>query len=844
MDLLGRNRELSSLADDLDARRPALVTGEAGIGKTSVLRTAAARSGLRVFEGVCLSTLWWVSYQPLRQALSLADSDVGADPPAVSDLVHRRVGENVLVLDDLQWADRDTRALLPLLAGRVRMLAGMRSGGPGFAAEADALGELGFEKYHLDGLGPAEIVEVARRTRPDLDPRQVGIVAEAAGGNPLFAEELAKAGSDSPFVHAVVQSRVKDLPEDARRGLAKLALLGRPAPEPLAAALCGPGPLADLVRAELVEPRAGALDVRHGLIGQWALAEVCGSERRALHREVADLLDGAAERAQHLAAAGDRGDAYRAALAASEQASTAGERVAQLRLAAECADGDADTDELRIAAVAELVRARECEAALDLAETVHGADGETLAWLRYWQAHAHARLLANDEAAAAADEGARVAPPGSEVALKLREEDIRRRMFVDWNPFAVVQEAADLVRDAAAGGLRLPLAEMLGALAGQILGRPGWEECFSAFSGKGRSEADWNLAFEADQALTTSLHMDGRTSEARELAVRAASEADAVGLARWAIQLRALGVAAACFAGDYGEVLDTAPLLLAAHPTERDRDLLCTAYSLALVDRGHPEAAHEIVVAARREAVTVTGAVALPLVQAEIAYWTGRATRAVEIFEGHPYVGASGMPTVLMRPTHSWACLDAGRPVPPPFPRLPFPLTDGVAAETAAIGRLAEGDRDAAAEAAGLFAEAAAAYEGCVFRSELRSRWGRGTALLRAGEQDEAVAELRGVRTAADAAGMTLLLRRIETSLREAESLSPPPPPLPGTSVLSKRERQTLALVAAGLTYAQIGRRLGISPRTVEAHVTSVRRKLGARTRAEAILLAEDASRE
>jgi DNA-binding NarL/FixJ family response regulator len=52
---------------------------------------------------------------------------------------------------------------------------------------------------------------------------------------------------------------------------------------------------------------------------------------------------------------------------------------------------------------------------------------------------------------------------------------------------------------------------------------------------------------------------------------------------------------------------------------------------------------------------------------------------------------------------------------------------------------------------------------------------------------------------------------------------------------LTPRERQILELLAEGLTMQQIGRRLAISPRTVETHVAKLYRKLAVRTRVQAI---------
>ncbi len=51
--------------------------------------------------------------------------------------------------------------------------------------------------------------------------------------------------------------------------------------------------------------------------------------------------------------------------------------------------------------------------------------------------------------------------------------------------------------------------------------------------------------------------------------------------------------------------------------------------------------------------------------------------------------------------------------------------------------------------------------------------------------------------------------------------------------ILTAREVDVAELTMQGLTNAAIGDRLGISPRTVETHLTRIRQKLGVRTRAE-----------
>lgn len=44
---------------------------------------------------------------------------------------------------------------------------------------------------------------------------------------------------------------------------------------------------------------------------------------------------------------------------------------------------------------------------------------------------------------------------------------------------------------------------------------------------------------------------------------------------------------------------------------------------------------------------------------------------------------------------------------------------------------------------------------------------------------------------------------------------------------ITERQRQVVELIAAGLSNEEVGRRLGISPRTAKAHCDALRQKLG-----------------
>ena len=48
-----------------------------------------------------------------------------------------------------------------------------------------------------------------------------------------------------------------------------------------------------------------------------------------------------------------------------------------------------------------------------------------------------------------------------------------------------------------------------------------------------------------------------------------------------------------------------------------------------------------------------------------------------------------------------------------------------------------------------------------------------------------------------------------------------------GVATITERQREVVELIAAGLSNVEVGRRLGISPRTAKAHSDALRHKLG-----------------
>ncbi|HEX2088328.1 MAG TPA: response regulator transcription factor [Actinomycetota bacterium] len=96
---------------------------------------------------------------------------------------------------------------------------------------------------------------------------------------------------------------------------------------------------------------------------------------------------------------------------------------------------------------------------------------------------------------------------------------------------------------------------------------------------------------------------------------------------------------------------------------------------------------------------------------------------------------------------------------------------------------------------------------------------------------------VRAVRAAAggDALLSPGITRRL---IEEFATHAKEPQPSPNLGQLTEREREVMALVAAGLSNEEIAKRLFVSPATAKTHVSRAMVKLGARDRAQLVVFA------
>ncbi|MEU7642803.1 MULTISPECIES: response regulator transcription factor [unclassified Streptomyces] len=106
--------------------------------------------------------------------------------------------------------------------------------------------------------------------------------------------------------------------------------------------------------------------------------------------------------------------------------------------------------------------------------------------------------------------------------------------------------------------------------------------------------------------------------------------------------------------------------------------------------------------------------------------------------------------------------------------------------------------------------------------------------LVKDTEPDELLRAVRAV-VAGDALLSPGVTRRL---IAEFAARSKEPAPAAALTALTDREREVMALVGIGLSNEEIARRLVVSPLTAKTHVSRTMVKLGARDRAQLVVLA------
>lgn len=378
--LLGRDEELSALAEGLDEARDHrplvfLVGGDAGIGKTRLLTELVARSDERVLWGGCLpSGERGVPYLPLIEMIRSLDDDMKESlPPALSALAPTGDAESepassrsqmfqavielfedlasraplIVVVEDLHWADRSTRDLLDFLIGllrdqRILLVCSIRTDDlptdhPLRPQLAEWLRRSSVRRLDLEPLSPEDSLRlVTLLTDRELTRDQADLMVERADGNPFFLEELVAAGAGTTGpphrMRDLLLGRTHDLSPDLLR-LLRIASVGGTTIDEHLLSQVAELPIDEtrgLLRAG-IEAQVLTIDdrncrFRHALVAETLHGDLLPAERREYHAAYADALSTQessvppGELATHQAGAGRSEEALAAWVKAGEAA--------------------------------------------------------------------------------------------------------------------------------------------------------------------------------------------------------------------------------------------------------------------------------------------------------------------------------------------------------------------------------------------------------------------------------------------------------------------------------------------------------------------------------------------
>jgi len=236
----------------------------------------------------------------------------------------------LIAIDDLQWLDASSRHILGFAArrlpSRVGLLATVRSG----SSDPDPVSWLqlsrpdALRRFTLAPMSLSALHELlSRRLQVSFSRPTIVKIHEVSGGNPLFALELARvldteslrAGMPlPPTLMQLVYDRIGPLNSAVRTALLTAACAASPTIT-LVAVATGTGTEEALKQLEEAESRGiitidgHRLHFTHPLLAHGVYSEATPAQRRAIHRRLAEVLEQPELQARHLALGATSADA-------------------------------------------------------------------------------------------------------------------------------------------------------------------------------------------------------------------------------------------------------------------------------------------------------------------------------------------------------------------------------------------------------------------------------------------------------------------------------------------------------------------------------------------------------
>lgn len=832
------------------------VEGEAGIGKTTLtLRFCEAhRRDAQVHAGGCEHLSTPEPLGPLRDIardsggrFSMSASSPLATFEALLRYLTPAAGRpSLLLIEDIHWADDATLDLLRYLGRRIRTAAvlvvvTLRNDEPGtqerLAELWDGIPRDARERIELQRLTPAAV----QRLAASMPHVRVDDLYLATGGNPFHVTEyLAARPPEVPTsVRDATLARVARLSPRARRVLEYASLFPRQIDETLLSALAGDDDQSganECLRGGMLNTRDGRLAFRHELARRAVHDSMTPLQRRSLHAAALALLESrpgasAAQAAHHAAQAGGDAALLRHSLRAADEARALGgyrqavehlsralslpsellgeeERARLLEQQADDAEccglyelGARAIDEAierhrRTANVLGLGNALRIAARLawldgnsSLAER-HGNEAVEVLRERHadtWQyALALSGLSQLDMLAERSALAIERSTEAMERAERLGRSDIylhalTNRCGVSGGRFTVAAKRAevlDAIAEAHRRGVLDTLPRMYTNFTYMMMSNRHYEDLFEQLeTGIAIATEREHLALVGYmRGIRAQALVDlGRLQEALAEAEEVLEGPNPRGTTRFTAIVAAARARLRLGLPDDGRLDESRALPAVRRDVMRNHPIATTDAEAAWLGVGRPDALDQLRASFELACRTDGG----PWATSELALWLRVLGEPVEVT---PVVDARLSPAVRLMVEDRWQeAADEWRRVGCPYER--------------AIC-LARGGEAGRREALAVFDSIGAVAAATKLRREMRAQGAR------------EVPRGPNAATRANPLGLTA------------------------------RQQDVMDLLLAGLTNAAIARRLSISPKTVEHHVTAIFSLLGARTRAEAIALA------
>ncbi|MBA2718403.1 MAG: AAA family ATPase [Chloroflexi bacterium] len=323
--LTGRDDErrlIDAVTERVRAGGPAalVLVGPAGVGKSRLLGEWADEGvrrldvvGYEPESGVAFAAVGGllaslIGPEPLGRVVT---GDAGGPPEGLrvfeaAFATLAMAGPIVLVVDDLQWLDVSSAALVHYLARGalasdlpVGLIVATRPG-PEAAPRVEAIERLFSDRgelvvRELEPLTEADSVALVQAAAPGLTDVAAKRIWQRVGGSPYWLLALARAPDVEPAL--VLRSRLDRISPDAGTALGVLAVAGRPIERSTAGRVLRwpehrlDGVVRDLVRAGLIRDDVEGLRPVHDLVREAVAADLPDRTRRAHHSRLAQILE-------------------------------------------------------------------------------------------------------------------------------------------------------------------------------------------------------------------------------------------------------------------------------------------------------------------------------------------------------------------------------------------------------------------------------------------------------------------------------------------------------------------------------------------------------------------------